>query len=60
MLRLLTIVRLALDRAFDGEEGQGLTEYALILALIAVVALTALHFLGNGVKSELTSVATSL
>jgi pilus assembly protein Flp/PilA len=44
----------------NSDEGQGLTEYALILALIAVVAIAALRFLGNGVKSELTSVATSL
>jgi pilus assembly protein Flp/PilA len=60
MLKLLTTLRFAFDRAFDAEDGQGLTEYALILALIAVVAIAALHFLGNGVKGELTSVATSL
>jgi pilus assembly protein Flp/PilA len=47
-------------QALKSDEGQGLTEYALILALIAVVAIAALHFLGDGVKSELTSVATSL
>jgi pilus assembly protein Flp/PilA len=47
-------------RATYKDEGQGLTEYALILALIAVVAIAALHLLSNGVKSELTSVATSL
>lgn len=50
----------AIDRALESDEGQGLTEYALILALIAVVAIAALHFLSEGVKSELTSVATSL
>jgi Flp pilus assembly pilin Flp len=60
MLRLFTTLQRAFYRAFDREEGQGLTEYALILALIAVVALTALHYLGNGVKGELTSAATSL
>jgi pilus assembly protein Flp/PilA len=53
-------LRCAVDRAINSDEGQGLTEYALILALIAVVAIAALHFLGDGVKSELTSVATSL
>ncbi len=30
--------------------GQGLAEYALILALIAVVAIVALMFLGNTLK----------
>ena len=60
MLKLFTTLRLAFYRAVDEEQGQALTEYALILALIAVVAMAALHFLGGGVKSELTSVATSL
>lgn len=60
MLRFFTTVRLALHRAFDEESGQALSEYALILGLIAVVAIAALHFLGSGIKSELTSVASSL
>jgi pilus assembly protein Flp/PilA len=50
----------SVQRAARSEEGQGLTEYALILALIAVVAITALKFLSTKVNSELTSVATSL
>jgi len=50
----------AVYRVMNSEEGQGITEYALILALIAVVAIAALRFLSDGVKSELTSVATSL
>ncbi len=34
--------------AFDrDEEGQGLAEYALILALIAILAIVALVFLGG-------------
>jgi pilus assembly protein Flp/PilA len=60
MSKLLTSLQLVFARATDEEEGQGLTEYALILALIAVVAIAALHFLSSGVNSELTSVATSL
>ena len=32
------------------EEGQGLAEYALILALIAIVAIVALIFLGGQVS----------
>ncbi len=60
ILKLFTTLQLAFYRRFDEEEGQGLTEYALILALVAVVAIAALHFLSSGVKSELTSVASSL
>jgi Flp pilus assembly pilin Flp len=61
MLKLYTTLRLAFFRALGHEErGQALTEYALILALIAIIAVAALHFISNGVKSELTSVATSL
>jgi len=39
---------LASDRgAGDGQRGQGLAEYALILALIAIVAIGSLIFLGG-------------
>ena len=34
------------------EEGQGLAEYALILALIAIVAIIALIFLGGQVSDD--------
>ena len=42
------------------EEGQGLAEYALILALIAIVAIVALLFLGNAISGILTTVGTSI
>jgi pilus assembly protein Flp/PilA len=42
------------------EEGQGLAEYALILALIAIVAIVALIFLGGQVSSILSNVGTSI
>jgi pilus assembly protein Flp/PilA len=42
------------------EEGQGLAEYALILALIAIVAILALIFLGNQISSILNAVGTSV
>ena len=38
------------------EEGQGLAEYALILALIAIVAIIALIFLGGQVSTILSKV----
>ena len=42
------------------EEGQGLAEYALILALIAVIAIAALVFLGGQISSILSSVGNSI
>jgi Flp pilus assembly pilin Flp len=40
--------------------GQGLAEYALILALIAIVAISALLFLGGGINSMLSVVGSSI
>ena len=42
------------------EKGQGLAEYALILALIAIVAIIALIFLGNQVSGILSTVGGSV
>ena len=44
---------------FSGDVGQALTEYALILALIALVAVVALALLGGDVSSELTTIGSS-
>ena len=60
MLKLFINLQLMFARAMDEEEGQGLTEYALILALIAVVAIAALTLLGGKVTSVLNSAASSL
>jgi len=42
------------------EEGQGLAEYALILALIAIVAVVALIFLGGQISKMLSTVGASV
>ncbi len=42
------------------DEGQGLAEYALILALIAIVAIVALIFLGGQISSILSEVGKSM
>ena len=42
------------------EDGQGLAEYALILALIAIVAIIALIFLGGNVQTILSKVGKSV
>ena len=57
MKTLIEILRA--DRTRD-QEGQGLAEYALILALIAVVAIIALIFLGGQVNTILSTVGTSI
>ena len=49
-----------LDAVSRDEEGQGLAEYALILALIAIVAIVALLFLGSQVSSILSTVGNSV
>jgi Flp pilus assembly pilin Flp len=42
------------------QRGQGLAEYALILALIAIVAIIALIFLGGQVSKILSNVGHSV
>jgi pilus assembly protein Flp/PilA len=44
----------------EREEGQALVEYALILALIAVAAVTALTLLGGAISSKLTFIKDSI
>jgi pilus assembly protein Flp/PilA len=44
----------------EDEEGQGLAEYALILALIAIIAIVALIFLGGQVSTILSKVGASI
>jgi pilus assembly protein Flp/PilA len=60
MLKLFINMKLAIARLMDEDEGQGLTEYALILALIAIVAIVALNFLGGKVNDALSTVGSSL
>ncbi len=52
LLRLIALAR--------RDEGQGLAEYALILALIAIVAIIALIFLGNQIQTIVSTVGTSI
>ena len=47
-------------RGIDRSSGQGLAEYALILALIAIVAIVALIFLGSQISKILSTVGTNI
>jgi pilus assembly protein Flp/PilA len=42
------------------EKGQGLVEYALILALIAIVVIAVLAILGTRVREKFNTIANSL
>ena len=54
------MISMLVDRMQENEQGQGLAEYALILALIAVVAIVALLFLGNQISTVLSTVGDSV
>jgi Flp pilus assembly pilin Flp len=42
------------------ERGQGLAEYALILALIAIIAIAALVFLGDQIADILSQIGQAV
>ena len=58
MLTKLSILARSLLAGDD--DGQGLAEYALILALIAVVAIVALLFLGSQISDKLSVIGNEL
>lgn len=47
-------------RFSDSERGASLVEYALLVALIAVVCIVAIGFLGGEAKSEFQNVGSSI
>ena len=56
----MTLINALISLISSDEEGQGLAEYALILALIAIVAIVALIFLGGQVSTILSNVGNSV
>ena len=60
MPSVTALLPLLLTRLSRSEEGQGLAEYGLILALVAVVVVGAVTLLGTNVGNTLTSVASSI
>ncbi len=42
------------------EQGQDLTEYALLLVLISLVAVTAMGVLGSGISNAFSNAAANL
>ena len=53
-------LRATLARVLHESEGQGLAEYALILALIALIAIIALIFLGSQISKIISDVGNSM
>lgn len=60
LLRLYLSVQGFLTGLRDEERGQGLTEYALIIALIAVVVIGAIVLLGGQIKNVFNTVSNCL
>jgi len=56
----MALINYVLEIIQRDEEGQGLAEYALILALIALVAIAALLILGPAIADILNTIATSI
>ena len=56
----MTLLNTWLSSIIDREEGQGLAEYALILALIAIVAIVALIFLGGQISTILSTIGNAV
>jgi pilus assembly protein Flp/PilA len=53
-------MREQLNEMLEHQEGQGLAEYALILALIAIIAIVAVTFLGTQIASILSSIGRQI
>jgi pilus assembly protein Flp/PilA len=56
----MEIIRTHWNSWLQGDDGQGLAEYALILALIAIIAIVALIFLGGQISKIISTVGGSI
>jgi pilus assembly protein Flp/PilA len=60
IVELTLALRQWLERQRRREDGQGLVEYALILALIAVLVIVALKFLQPSISGTLNKISNTL
>lgn len=63
MMTMMNIISLAMNYAkgfIKKEEGQGMVEYALIIALIAIVVIAALILLGPQIATIFENIFTEL
>jgi pilus assembly protein Flp/PilA len=59
-MNLITYVRTSVRSFVRNEEAQDLLEYALLVALIAIVAIGAVTAAGGSVKTIFNTIATDL
>ena len=59
-MSLLQQLSVIVNRVRRAADGQGLAEYALILALIAIIAIAALIFMGSQVSDKLSVIGSQL
>lgn len=57
---MLKYLRIRLSSVLKNEEGQGMVEYALIVALIAVVAIVGIALVGPKISDAFTNIASKL
>jgi Flp pilus assembly pilin Flp len=58
--QMLSRLQMWMGTMVRAEEGQGLTEYALILVFVAIVAIVALELLGSNITSVLNKTAEKI
>ena len=52
-------IALAVRRFMKEEEGAALAEYGILVAFIAIVAITAVTFFGSKISAKFSSLATT-
>ncbi len=56
----MTVLWLQIKSWLRREEGQDLTEYALLIALIVIIAIVAIALLGTNISTVLSQIASTL
>ena len=59
-MRLVKRITGLVETVRRNDDGQGLAEYALILALVAIIAIVSLLFLGNQVSDKLSIIGSTI
>jgi pilus assembly protein Flp/PilA len=57
---MLARIRQRLSQRHDDEEGQGMTEYALVLVLIAIVVIVVVTVVGQQVNNVFSNISSGL
>jgi Flp pilus assembly pilin Flp len=60
IMQALSTIHMRIEAILRDEEGQGLTEYALIIAFVSIVAIVALKLLGTNITSVLNEAAKEI